>query len=272
MNGSNAMSANDYRDLFRLDDRVALVVGGASGIGQAGALALAAFGARCAVADVNAKGAHETVARITDAGGTADAFEVDVRETGSVDRLVGDVLARHGRIDILLSMPAINIRKRLADYSDEEFDRVIDLNLKGTFRVTRAVARPMMARKSGAMILMSSMRGTVVEPGQSIYGSTKAAISLIAKGLASEMAEHGVRVNALAPSIVATPINKVIRDNPAWNEALASRTALGRWATVGEMAGPIVFLASDASSYVTGITLYADGGWTAIDGRYKPPI
>ena len=130
----------------------------------------------------------------------------------------------------------------------------------------------MMAQRAGAMILMSSMRGTSVEPGQSVYGATKAGISLLTKGLASEMAEYGVRVNALAPSIVATPINRVIRDNPAWSDALASRTALGRWATPAEMAGPIVFLASDASSYVTGITLYADGGWTAVDGRYKPPI
>lgn len=272
MTGLDAMSAAGYRSLFRLDGRVALIVGGASGIGQAGAIALAAFGARCAVADVNAAGAAATVAQIAAEGGLADAHEADVRETASVERLVADVISRHGRIDVLLSMPAINIRKRLADYTDEEFDRVIDLNLKGTFRVARAVAKPMMAQKSGAMILMSSMRGTVVEPGQSIYGSTKAAISLITKGLASEMAEYGVRVNALAPSIVATPINKVIRDNLPWNEALASRTALGRWATTGEMAGPIVFLASDASSYVTGITLYADGGWTAVDGRYKPPI
>jgi NAD(P)-dependent dehydrogenase (short-subunit alcohol dehydrogenase family) len=262
----------DYRFLFDLQGRVALVVGGGSGIGQAGALALAAFGARCAVADVNAAGARETVDEIADRGGAAQALEVDVRQTESVNRLVADVVARNGRIDILLVMPAINIRKRLADYTDEEFDRVIDVNLKGTFRVARAVAKPMMAQKSGAMILMSSMRAAMVEPGQSIYGSTKAAISLLTKGLASEMAEHGVRVNALAPSIVATPINKIIRDNPAWNEALASRTALGRWGRVSEMAGPIVFLASDASSYVTGTTLYADGGWTAVDGRYKPPI
>ena len=262
----------DYRSLFDLQGRIALVVGGGSGIGQAGALALAAFGARCAVADVNAAGANETVDEIVVRGGAAVALEVDVRQTESVDRLVADLLARHGRIDILLAMPAINIRKRLADYTDEEFDRVIDVNLKGTFRVARAVAKPMMAQKAGAIILMSSMRATTVEPGQSIYGSTKAAISLLTKGLASEMAEHGVRVNALAPSIVATPINKVIRDNPAWNEALASRTALGRWGSVSEMAGPIVFLASDASSYVTGTTLYADGGWTAVDGRYKPPI
>lgn len=258
--------------LFRLDDRVALVVGGGSGIGQAGACALAAFGARCAVADVNAAGAAETVDRIRAEGGSADAFEVDVRDTASVERLVASVLDRQGRIDVLLAMPAINIRKRLADYSDAEFDRVIDLNLKGTFRVARAVAKPMTAQRSGAMILMSSMRGTIIEPGQSIYGSTKAAISLLAKGLASELAEFNVRVNALAPSIVATPINQVIRDNAGWSDALASHTALGRWGSASEMAGPIVFLASDASSYVTGTTLYADGGWTAIDGRYKPPV
>ncbi len=258
--------------MFKLDGRVALVVGGGSGIGRAGAIALAAFGARCVVADVNVDGAAETVAAIAAQGGQAESREVDVRRTDSVERLVAEVVVRHRRIDILLAMPAINIRKRLADYSDEEFDRVIDLNLKGTFRVARATAKPMMAQKSGAIILMSSMRGTTVEPGQSIYGSTKAAISLLTKGLASEMAEYGVRVNALAPSIVATPINKPIRDNPAWNDALASRTALGRWGDVSEMAGPIVFLASDASSYVTGTTLYADGGWTAVDGRFKPPI
>lgn len=262
----------DYDRLFRLDGRVALVVGGGSGIGQAGAHALAAFGARCAVADVNATGARDTVTQIRAAGGAADAFDVDVRDTASVDGVVAAVLGMHGRIDVLLAMPAINIRKRLADYTDAEFDRVVDLNLKGTFRVARAVAKPMMAQRSGAMILMSSMRGTTIEPGQSIYGSTKAAISLLAKGLASELAEFNVRVNALAPSIVTTPINQVIRDNAAWSDALASRTALGRWGSTTEMAGPIVFLASDASSYVTGTTLYADGGWTAIDGRYKPPI
>jgi NAD(P)-dependent dehydrogenase (short-subunit alcohol dehydrogenase family) len=266
------MSATRYRDLFRLDGRVALVVGAGSGIGQAGAKALAAFGAHCAVADINGDNVRQTVASIREAGGVADAFGVDVRDTASVDRLVANVLATHARIDVLLAMPAINIRKRLADYTDDEFDRVVDLNLKGTFRVARAVAKPMIAQRSGAMILMSSMRGTSVEPGQSIYGSTKAAISLLVKGLASEMAEFGVRVNALAPSIVATPINQPIRDDRAWSDALAARTALGRWASVDEMAGPIVFLASDAASYVTGTTLYADGGWTAIDGRYKPPV
>ena len=135
------MNVTRYTDLFRLDGRVALVVGGGSGIGQAGAQALAAFGARCAVADVNSDNVRQTVASIREAGGIADAFDVDVRDTASVDRLVADVLATHARIDILLAMPAINIRKRLASYTDDEFDHVVDLNLKGTFRVTRAVAK-----------------------------------------------------------------------------------------------------------------------------------
>jgi len=262
----------DYRTLFDLTGRVALVVGGGSGIGEASALALAAHGAKVAVADVDQGKAERTAALITERGGSASGHPVDVRETESVDALVAAVVAQEGRIDVLVDTPAINIRKRLADYTDDEFDRIINLNLKGTFRVARAVAKVMMAQRAGSMILMSSMRGTQVEPGQSIYGSTKAAITLLTKGLASEMAEHNVRVNALAPSIVATPINKVIRDNPAWNEALASRTALGRWGETSEMAGPIVFLASDAASYVTGTTLFADGGWTVVDGRYKPPI
>jgi NAD(P)-dependent dehydrogenase (short-subunit alcohol dehydrogenase family) len=262
----------DYRDLFSVTERVALVVGGGSGIGQAGAIALSDFGAIVAVADIDLLKAQATVDMIIARRGRAEALEVDVRSTESVDRMVALTLDRHGRIDILLDMPAINIRKRLADFSDQEFDRVVDLNFKGSFRVARAVAKPMMAQVRGSMILMSSMRATTVEPGQSVYGSTKAAISLMVKGLASELAEFGVRVNALSPSIVATPINTVIRDNPAWSDALRQKTALARWGTPSEMAGPIIFLASDASSYVTGTTLIADGGWTAIDGRFKPPV
>ncbi|MBI3149278.1 MAG: SDR family oxidoreductase [Betaproteobacteria bacterium] len=266
------LDQTSYRDLFDLTNRVALVVGGASGIGRAGAIGLADFGAKCVIADIDLTGAEATVAEIRRRGGSADARAADVRSTPSVEALVQGVLRDHGAIDVLLAMPAINIRKRLVDYADEEFDRVIDLNLKGTFRVGRAVARVMAQQNRGSMIFMSSMRASNVEPGQSIYGSTKAAIGLMTRGLASEMARHKVRVNALAPSIVATPINQIIRDNPEWNDALAKHTALERWADASEMVGPIVFLASEASSYVTGTTLFADAGWTVIDGRYAPPV
>ena len=129
----------------------------------------------------------------------------------------------HGRLDVLLMTPAVNLRKRLLDYTDEEFDRVIELNLKGTFRVARACARVMAERKTGSIILMASIRAVAVEPGQSIYASTKAGIVQMARGLAAELGPSGVRVNALAPGIVATPLTRPIMSNAEWNRAYASR-------------------------------------------------
>ena len=246
----------DYRNLFSLEGRVALVIGGAAGIGQAGAEAMAAFGATCVVADISMAGENH----------------VDVTKTASVNACVENTLKKHGRIDVLLVTPARNIRKRLTAYSDEDFDAVIDLNLKGTFRAARAVAKPMMQQGSGSIILLSSIRSVNVEAGQTIYAATKAGIALMAKALAAELAPSNVRVNALAPGIVETPLTRAITSNPELNKAYASRSALGRWAKASEMAGPIVFLASDASSYLTGTVIFADGGWTAVDGRYEPPV
>jgi len=268
----NFSSPSDYRALLDLNGRVALVVGGGSGIGQAGAEALAAMGATVIVADVAGASAQSVAEHIRGAGGDADAITMDVRDGAQVERGVEDSVRRHGRLDVLLVTPAVNLRKRFLDYTDEEFDRVVDLNLKGTFRVARACARVMVEQKRGSMILMSSIRSVNVEPGQSIYAATKAGIAQMAKGLAVELGPHGVRVNALAPGIVATPLTQPIMANASWNEAYAQHTALGRWAHAGEMAGPIVFLASDASSYLTGTTLFADAGWTAMDGRYEPTL
>jgi NAD(P)-dependent dehydrogenase (short-subunit alcohol dehydrogenase family) len=250
----------DYRKLFDLSGRIALVIGGASGIGQAGAEAMAAFGATSVIADL----AIEKE--------SSSSRHVDVTSTESVDDLISKVLSDHRRIDVLLVTPARNMRKRLTEYSDADFDAVIDLNLKGTFRAARAVAKPMMQQKAGSIILLSSIRSVNVEAGQSIYAATKSGIALMAKALAAELAPSNVRVNALAPGIVDTPLTRPITSNPQWKEAYASRSALGRWASASEMAGPIVFLASDASSYVTGTVIFADGGWTAVDGRYQPPV
>ena len=262
----------DYRALFDLAGRVALVVGGGSGIGQASAEGLASLGAEIVVADIVAEDAEGVAERIRASGGRASATEVDTRSTASVERMVEDVLRAHGRLDFALTTPAVNLRKRVLDYSDDEFDRVIELNLKGTFRVARACARPMVAQKRGSIVLMSSMRAVNVEPGQSIYASTKAGIGQMTRGLAVELGPSGVRVNALAPGIVATPLTAPITGNPAWNAAYAQHTALGRWALPEEMAGPIMFLASDASSYLTGTTIYADAGWTVMDGRFEPTL
>jgi len=267
-----ATTALNYAKLFDLTGRTALVVGGGSGIGEAACMGLAAHGAACAVADANHDGAARVAAKIAEGGGKATAYELDVRDGAGVDAIVAKIIGQFGAIDALLVTPAINIRKRFLNYADEEIDRVLDLNLKGTFRVARAVGRHMVERKRGSIILMSSMRAVNVEPGQSVYAATKAALSQFARGLAVEFGESGVRVNALAPGIIATPLTAPITSKPEWNAAYAARCALNRWADPSEMAGPIVFLASDASSYVTGTTLFADAGWTAIDGRFKPPV
>src|SRR5215471_3031871 len=246
----NPQNTFDYRALFDLSAKVALVVGGGSGIGQAGAEGMAAHGAQLVVADVNADDAAGVAERIRAAGGKATSLQIDVTNTAAVEATIERVVREQGRIDVLLTTPAINLRRRFLDYTDEEFDRVIELNLKGTFRVARACARQMVEKKRGSIILVASIRALVVEPGQSIYASTKAGIVQMAKGLAVELGPHGVRANALAPGIVATPLTRPITSNPAWNDAYARRSAFGRWAAPEEMAGPIIFLASDASSYL----------------------
>src|SRR5262249_45315630 len=165
----NPEKSFDYRALFDLSGRVALVVGGGSGIGQAGAEGLAAHGAQLAVADVNANDAASVAERIRSGGGKASSIEIDVSDTAAVEAMIERVVREQGRTHPLPPPPAITRRKRPLDYPDEEFDRVIELTHKGTSRAARASPRHMMERKRGSIILMASIRAVVVEPGQSVY-------------------------------------------------------------------------------------------------------
>jgi len=262
----------DYARLFRLDGKVALVVGGGSGIGRAAARALAAHGARVVVADLDPEAARATADLIAASGGAADAEAVDVAREEDVERLFAATAARHPALDVVLVTPGINVRKPVLAYTAEDLERVIAVNLKGTFYVLRAAARRMGPQGSGSIIACASIRALTVEPGQSVYSATKAGIVQIVRTLAAELGPRGVRVNAVAPGVVETPLTRPITANAAWYSAYAERSALGRWATADEIAGPIVFLASAAASYVTGSVLLVDGGWTAIDGRFTPPL
>ncbi len=257
-----------YKNLFGLEGQTAVVVGAASGIGRASALGLADFGARVVVADVNLEGARGTVTEIELRGGQAELREVNLSNAESVSNLFKGL----ARIDVLVCTPSINVRKRLLDYTDEEFDRVVDLNLKGNFRLLREVGRIMAKQGSGSIVVFSSIRSLVVEPGQGVYAATKAGVLQLVKTLAAELGSHGVRVNAIGPGVVNTPLTAQIKNNRAWYEAYAKRSALGRWAEVDELVGPIIYLASRASSFVTGTIHFVDGGWTAIDGRFEPPL
>ena len=258
----------DYRSLFDLSHRSALVVGAGSGIGQASAQGLAAHGAKVWCADVRPEAAQETVDLIREQGGEAEALFIDIMDTKSIDA----ALAQTGPVDVLVSTPSINVRKPLLDYTSDEFDKVIALNLKGTFQVVQAVARGMKEREKGSIIVFSSIRSQVVEPGQSVYAATKAGVLQMMRALAAELAPSGVRVNLIGPGVVETPLTLQIKQYPDWYNAYATRNALGRWAQPEEMAGAVVYLASDASSYVTGTILFVDGGWLAIDGRFSPPL
>jgi NAD(P)-dependent dehydrogenase (short-subunit alcohol dehydrogenase family) len=258
----------DYRSMFDLDGKSALIVGAGSGIGEASSHGLAAFGARVVCADVDEEAAENTAGEIHSEGGEAEALQLDMTEPESVRRAVEHV----GTPDVLVSTPSVNVRKPVLEITDEEFDRVVDLNLKGTFRLIRDFGRGMAERGSGSIIAFSSIRGQVVEPGQGVYAATKAGTVQMLRALAAEVGPRGVRVNAIAPGIVETPLTAQIKDSPDWYDSYAAKSILGRWAEPREMVGMVVYLASEASSYVTGAFMLVDGGWTAADGRFTPPL
>lgn len=257
----------DYPALFRLDGRRALVVGAGSGIGKTSAEALAAFGAHVTCADVDLAAAERTAAAIRSAGHAADALMVDVRDTSTVTAAFAK-----DPIDVLVSTPGINVRKPVMKITDDEFDRVIDVNLKGTFRLLRAAGASMAGRGRGSIIAFSSIRSLTVEPGQGVYAATKAGIVQLIRAFAAEMGANGVRANAIAPGVVDTPLTAPIKQNAEWYDGYSRKSILDRWAKPEELAGMVVYLASDASSYVTGAVMLVDGGWTAADGRFQPPL
>jgi NAD(P)-dependent dehydrogenase (short-subunit alcohol dehydrogenase family) len=258
----------DYSKLFDLSGRRALVIGGASGIGRASCFGLASFGAHVVCADVNLELAEEAAREIAAEGRSAEALGVDLRDGQSVEAAA----RRVGVPDALVVTPSINVRKPLLDLTDEEFDRVVDLNLKGLFRALRAFAPGMAERGKGSIVAFSSVRAQVVEPGQGVYAATKAGALQMIRALAAELGPKGVRVNVVAPGVVETPLTQQIKQNEAWWRAYGEKPMLKRWADPSEMVGAVVFLCSDASSYVTGSYLLVDGGWTAADGRFDPPL
>jgi NAD(P)-dependent dehydrogenase (short-subunit alcohol dehydrogenase family) len=265
-NGEDDGGMTDYRRLFDLTGKVAVVLGAASGIGKSSAEALADLGATVVCADRDGGGAEATAAGIRERGGAAEAIVADAASAAAVKGLADLVKARRPRVDIAVTTPGLNIRKAILDYTEEDLDRVVTLNLKGTVYFFQAFGRIMMEQRGGSIIACSSVRAVTIEPGLAVYGSTKAAIGLLVKGFASEVGPFGVRVNAIAPSIAETALTEPFKQRPDIHKLYAAHTVFNRWSKADEVACAVAFLASDAASYVSGSTLFVDGGWTAIDG------
>ncbi|MEO8075650.1 MAG: SDR family NAD(P)-dependent oxidoreductase [Acidobacteriota bacterium] len=258
------MATKTVLDRFRLDGKVALVTGGARGLGLTMATALAEAGADIALSGrshESCQAAAEGIAAST--GRKVRAFAADVTKLEDVERLASEAERELGQIDILVNNAGINIRGPVQDLTEADWDAVIDTNLKGPFLCARAIGPRMVARGWGRVINLGSVLGVIALPGRAPYASSKAGIINLTRVLALEWAGTGVTANALCPGAFGTEMNKPLMDDPVKYAQFVAQIPMGRWGEVEELTGAVVFLASEASSYVTGTTLFVDGGWIA---------
>ena len=253
------------KDMFRLDGKVAIVTGGAGGIGEALALGLGYQGATVVVSSRNQQAIDGVAEKIsTETGSEAIALASDVTDEGSIQGLVDAVLDKYGKIDILVNAMGMNIKRDAFDYPLEDWDRLFEVNVKGTMAACKSVGKVMRDQQGGAIVNLSSVRGIRgYTGGNSGYCATKGAVELITKALALEWAPSGIRVNALGPALVITPGTKHIAEDPQLAAKYAAAVPLGRIGMPEDMIGAVVYLCSDAASFVSGQTIYVDGGLTA---------
>lgn len=281
-------------DLFDLTGRTALVTGSTRGIGRALATGLVRAGARVIVhgrdAGRAAAAAEEIAAAVVaeragaaDGSTTADGTGVgaeapggagevpevlsagfDVTDPAAVDAALTAIEAAHGTPDVLVNNAGIQRRAPIAEFADEDWDALLATNLSAAFYCARRVARGMIARGSGKIVQIGSVQSQLARPSIAAYSATKGGIAMFTKGLAADLAPHGIQVNTLAPGYFATELTKALVEDEEFSAWVARRTPDGHWGDVEDLVGPLVFLASDASRFVNGQTLHVDGGMTAV--------
>ena len=245
----------------RLKGRVAVVTGAARGNGRAFSEAFADEGARVVVVDIQKESAERTA---TEIGRGAIALEADVSSAADAGRIIEDTVSAFGRVDVFVNNAGVIGRFTFLDISEAEWDRVMNVNLKGTFLCGQAAGRQMVAQGSGSIINVASVNAESLNPTTIHYCVSKGAIQTLTKGMALALARRGVRVNAIGPGAVYTELNRERLDEADVLQATLARIPLGRIAQPSDLKGAAVFLASDESAYVTGITLFVDGGWLTI--------
>jgi NAD(P)-dependent dehydrogenase (short-subunit alcohol dehydrogenase family) len=242
------------------------LTGGSQGIGEAISQAYAREGAKVVVVNSRNPAQGEKIANeIVEAGGMAIATRCDVSRMSEVKSLIQEVLDRFGTVDILVSNAGIMINKQIEDYTEDEWDLMIDVNLKGSFLTAQAVVPLMKEKRSGKIIFMASIAGSVAFPNAVPYCASKGGVILIMKALAAEVSKFGINVNSISPGNTATPLNQHLQDNPDFVALLESFTPTERaYISTDEMAGAAIFLASEEASAVHGHDLIVDDGWCAI--------
>lgn len=247
--------------LFDLHGKSAVVTGASTGLGRAMTLALASAGADVVLVDHSKK--EETAREVRNLGRKAVALEADLARTDAVGKVIESAIAELGKVDILVNNAGIIRRSPALEFSEKDWDDVIDINAKSVFFLAQAAARDMMKRKSGKIINIASLlsfQGGILVPS---YAASKGAVAQLTKSLANELAGHGITVNAIAPGYMETSNTKALREDPVRSKSILERIPAGRWGVPDDLAGAVVFLASAASDYVNGHVLIVDGGWMA---------
>lgn len=249
--------------LFSVAEQVVLVSGGSRGIGRALAQGFAERDAHVVIAGREADTLAAAAKEMSKGTQTVTTQVCDVANPQDIERLVQDTLARHGRIDTLLNVAGVNRRMKVEQYSVEDYDFILDINLRGSFLLAQQVGRHMIARRSGSIINIDSLNTYAPLKGVTPYAMSKAGVSMMTRGMASEWGPHGVRVNAIAPGFFPTELARKVWAQPAMQAWGKVNTPLGRLGDVSELVGSAIFLASEAGRFITGQVLRVDGGVSA---------
>lgn len=248
---------------FELNDKVMLVTGSGKGIGRGIAIAAAQMGAKVLLNSRTLADLEEVAGEIRSNGGEAEPVVFDVSQMDEIAHGAQAAIDVWGRIDVLVNNAGTNRPKPALELSEEDWDAIYDLNLKGLFFLTQTLVKPMIARKSGKIINISSTMGLVGGPLRTAYSGSKGGVVLLTKGLAVEWAPHNVTVNAVAPAFTRTPLAEGLLQRKEFYEDVVRRIPMGRVGEVDEVVGAVLFLASEAANWITGQTIAVDGGWVA---------